>query len=118
MAVSLVRPDYDLVVVGGGPAGSAVARDVAAAGFKVLVAEEHARVGEPLQCSGLISARTLEIARVSPGVVMRPLHGARVHAPGVQILDLTGRKAYALAIDRVAFDRDLADQAGGPGLNC
>ena len=51
--------DYDLVVVGGGPAGCAVARDVAGAGFKVLIAEEHARVGEPLQCSGLISARTL-----------------------------------------------------------
>lgn len=107
--------DYDLVVVGGGPAGCAVARDVADAGFRVLVAEEHERVGEPLQCSGLISARTLEIARVSPEVVKRSLHGARVHAPDGQVLDLTGRKAYALAIDRVAFDRDLADQARTAG---
>ena len=111
----MVRPDYDLVVVGGGPAGCAVARDVAGAGFKVLIAEEHARVGEPLQCSGLISARTLDISRVSPGVVRRPLHGVWVHAPGGQVLDLTGHKAYALAIDRVAFDRDLADQAAGAG---
>ena len=64
-----------------------------AAGFRVLVAEEHAGVGEPLQCSGLVSARTLEIARVSPVVVRRSLHGARVHAPGGQVLDITaGRR--------------------------
>ncbi len=110
-----MHPDYDLVVVGGGPTGCAVARDVAGAGYKVLIAEEHARVGEPLQCSGLISARTLEISRVSPRVVRRALHGARVHAPGGQVLDLTGRKAYALAIDRVAFDQNLATQARDAG---
>jgi geranylgeranyl reductase family protein len=115
MAVSLLHPDYDLIVVGGGPAGCAVARDVATAGFRVLVAEEHARVGEPLQCSGLISARTLEISRVSPRVVRRSLHGARVHAPGGQVLDLTGKKSYALAVDRVAFDQDLAGQARDAG---
>lgn len=108
-------PDFDLIVVGGGPAGCAVARDVAAAGYKVLVAEDHALVGEPLQCSGLISARTLEISRVSPQVVRQRLHGARVHAPGGQVLDLTGSKPYALAIDRVAFDRALAAQAVNAG---
>ena len=110
-----MHPDYDLVIVGGGPAGCAVARDVAGVGFKVLIAEEHAGVGEPLQCSGLISARTLEISRVLTRVVRRPLHGARVHAPGGQVLDLVGNRAYALAIDRVAFDRDLANQADGAG---
>jgi len=111
----MLSADYDLIIVGGGPTGCAVARDVAEAGFRVLVAEEHAGVGEPLQCSGLVSARTLEISRVSPGVVRRSLHGARVHAPGGQVLDLTGRKAYALAIDRVGFDKDLAAQAVAAG---
>ena len=115
MVVPGLSVDYDLVVVGGGPTGCAVARNVAAAGFRVLVVEEHHEVGEPLQCSGLISARTLEISQVSPRVVRRSLHGARVHAPGGQVLDLTGKKAYALTIDRVAFDRDLADQARTAG---
>jgi hypothetical protein len=41
--------DYDVLVVGGGPAGCATARDIVAEGFRVLVAEEHSAVGEPLQ---------------------------------------------------------------------
>lgn len=107
--------DYDLIVVGGGPAGCAVAREVAASGFRVLVLEEHQRMGEPLQCSGLISPRTLEISRVSKGLVQQKLIGARVHAPGGRILNLTGTRPYALAIDRILFDRDLAGQALASG---
>lgn len=36
--------DYDVIVIGGGPVGCSVARDIAAAGFKVLVVEEHPRI--------------------------------------------------------------------------
>ncbi len=107
--------DYDVVVIGGGPVGCAVARDVAAAGFTVLVVEEHRRVGEPLQCAGLISPRTLELSRVSPQVILHKLTGARVHAPGGRVLQLAGKRPYALAIDRIAFDRDLAAQALSAG---
>lgn len=113
--------DYDVVVIGGGPIGCAAARDIAAAGFRVLVAEEHHRIGEPLQCSGLISARTLEISRASSHIVQHELKGALVYAPGGEVLNLTGNRVYALAIDRVAFDRDLAGQAAMAGaeiVNC
>ncbi len=37
--------EYDAAVVGAGPAGSTAARDLAAAGFRVLLLEEHAQVG-------------------------------------------------------------------------
>lgn len=107
--------DYDVLVVGGGPAGCATARDIAAAGFKVLVAEEHSAVGEPLQCSGLISPRALELSRVSNQVVLNELKGALVYAPDNRIFNLVGERIYGLAIDRVAFDRELAVQARKAG---
>lgn len=50
---------YDAVVVGAGPAGSATARDIALEGFKVLLIEEHAAVGGPSHCPGLVARRTL-----------------------------------------------------------
>ena len=103
--------DFDVVVIGAGPAGCAVARDLAAAGRRVLVVEEHPVVGEPVQCAGLISARTLELSGVSPRVVLHRLKGARVHGPGGRTLTLAGSRAYALAVDRASFDRELARQA-------
>lgn len=108
--------DCDVVVIGGGPIGCAVARDVAAAGFAVLVVEEHSRTGEPLQCAGLISPRTLALSHVSHQVVQNKLNGALIHAPGGQVLDLSSDQVYALAVDRVAFDRDLAAQAVAVGV--
>lgn len=107
--------DYDIIVIGGGPIGCAVARDIAAAGFNVLVAEEHPQIGAPLRCAGLVSPRTLELSRASAQVIQHKLTGARLHAPGGEIMGLHGKRVYALAIDRVAFDRDLAAQAVAAG---
>ena len=50
--------DVDVLVVGGGPSGMCRSQgDIAAEGFKVVVMEEHPTIGEPLQCSGLVSPR-------------------------------------------------------------
>jgi len=57
--------DFDVIVIGGGPIGCVVARDIAAAGCRVLVVEEHPRIGDPLRCSGLISSRTLQLSTTS-----------------------------------------------------
>jgi len=102
---------YDVIVIGGGPVGCAVARDIAAAGYRVLVIEEHREIGIPVQCAGLISERALEISRVPSSVVLNRLYGAVVYAPGGNILKLEGKKVYALVIDRQAFDRSLMEQA-------
>jgi len=108
--------DYDIVVVGGGPVGCAAARDLATGGARVLIIEEHAQIGEPLQCAGLVSAVTLNMAKVSPKVVVNEIKGAIVYSPGGYVLKLNGKKTYALAIDRPEFDRELAKQAKAAGV--
>ncbi|MBI4294793.1 MAG: NAD(P)/FAD-dependent oxidoreductase [Chloroflexi bacterium] len=107
--------DYDVVVAGAGPAGSATARDIARSGFKVLLVEEHDKVGEPSFCSGLVTPRTLELSGVSDGVVINALRGATVRSASGRELSLGGDKVHALAIDRPAFDRELAEQAQQAG---
>jgi len=107
--------DYDVIVAGGGPVGCSAARDIAGQGYRVLVLEEHKKIGEPVQCSGLVSERTFEISRVSDQVILNTLKGAVVYAPNKNVLDLQGDKVYALVVDRGAFDRDLAGQAAAAG---
>jgi flavin-dependent dehydrogenase len=50
--------DYDIVVVGAGPAGSMAARIAALAGLRVAVIERHAFPREKL-CGGFVSAKAL-----------------------------------------------------------
>ena len=107
--------DYDVVVVGAGPAGSFAARDMASAGLKVLILEEHSRVGQPLHCSGFVTPRTLKLAGVGEDVLITQVKGALVHGPEAATLQLGGDKVRALVLDRVQFDSRLAQAAQEAG---
>ncbi|WP_088336403.1 NAD(P)/FAD-dependent oxidoreductase [Methanopyrus sp. KOL6] len=58
--------EFDVVVVGAGPAGSVAAWAAAEAGCDVLVLERKAEVGVPKQCAEGISARALEEVGIEP----------------------------------------------------
>lgn len=109
--------DYDAVVVGAGPAGSAAARDIAAAGYRTLLLEEHRTIGEPLHCSGLVTPRTIEFAHIGDDLIINRFHGGYVHSPSGQRLSLGGERTYAIAIDRVRFDRQQACRAQEAGAS-
>ncbi len=106
---------YDAVVVGAGPAGSAVARDIASRGFNVLLLEEHSVIGQPLHCSGLVTPRTLALAKVGEQVVQNEIRGALIQSPLGNQLSIGGDRVYALAIDRVRLDQAMASQAQEKG---
>ncbi|MFZ5633024.1 MAG: geranylgeranyl reductase family protein [Bacillota bacterium] len=106
---------YDVVVVGGGPAGCFTAANIAGYGFKVLVLEEHKKIGEPVQCAGLVSPRTLSLVSAPKDLVTGEYSGARImSALGSELL-IKDNKIYALAVDRSAFDRHIAGLAREAG---
>jgi geranylgeranyl reductase family protein len=106
-----LRTLYDAVVVGAGPAGSATARDIAREGFKVLLLEEHAAVGRPTHCSGLVTPRTLEAAGIGHGIVLNRIVGAHICTPSGKELVIGGDRVHALVVDRARFDSLLCRQA-------
>ena len=59
--------DWDAIVIGGGPAGSTVARYAAKAGAKVLVIDRREKIGTPLQCGELVPTNK-ELKRLCPNV--------------------------------------------------
>ncbi len=106
--------DVDVVVVGGGPAGCSVARQIAGHGFKVLILEENKNIGEPVQCAGLVSPRTLQIVGCQM-YFLNEIKGAHVYAPEGDFVEIKGSKTYAVAIDRSEFDRQIAYMAKESG---
>ena len=59
--------DWDAIIIGGGPAGSTVARYAAEGGAKVLVIDRRKEIGTPLQCGELVPTNS-ELKRLCPDV--------------------------------------------------
>ncbi len=110
---------YDVIVVGGGPTGSTAARYAAAKGARVLLLEEHASIGSPVQCTGLLSVRALSQCDVRPdeGFVLNSVRGAHVHAPGGTCVPIDGGRTKAYVVSRKMFDRRLAAMAVDQGVD-
>jgi len=108
--------EFDVIVVGAGPVGSATAEALARASLRVALLEEHAHIGLPDHCSGLVSPRTLEVAGVAEETVgLARFNSARVWGPGGKALWLRSDSVQAIVIDRPRFDHILADRAARAG---
>jgi len=105
---------WDALVVGCGPAGSVVGRELARRGFDVLMLEEHHEVGRPVQCAGLVTRRVFDIVPAE-GAVLNSLCSAELIAPGGGTISFGGHGERAVVIDRAEFDRTAAEQAVDAG---
>lgn len=107
--------ECDFLVVGGGPSGMTFAAAVAKRA-RVVVVEEHDAVGLPVQCTGLVAPRVVELADAWP-TVLNELHGAYFHFPGEQVVEVRAKETKALVVDRAAFDRTCALRAERAGAD-
>jgi digeranylgeranylglycerophospholipid reductase len=110
--------EYDVVVVGAGPAGSMAARYAAKTGARTLIIEEHGAAGSPVQCTGLVSSKTLHESEVESGKwIYQEIKGAYIFAPDGTSISIGGEKVRAYVIDRKLFDRALLAHAAREGAH-
>ncbi len=55
-----MKPAYDVVVIGAGPAGSIAARTTAQAGLSTLLIEKRQEIGSPVRCGEAVGRDTVE----------------------------------------------------------
>ena len=101
----MTSESVDVLVIGGGPAGLYAARRLAHDGFDVLVCEEHAAVGEPVHCTGVLAAETFDEFDLSRGSVLNSLSTVQFVSPGGLRVSYTTPAIQAVVIDRGLFDR-------------
>ncbi|MFA5930212.1 MAG: NAD(P)/FAD-dependent oxidoreductase [Candidatus Micrarchaeia archaeon] len=110
----------DVHIVGAGPSGLFAGIAALREGRRVLASEEHASVGEPEACSGLISRSGLEALRALAGVdyasaQINTINSAKIVC-GAQAFAIKPKEETAVLISRHEFDSLAAEkfvQEGG-----
>jgi digeranylgeranylglycerophospholipid reductase len=106
----------DVVVVGAGPAGLMAARELARRGHDVVALEEHASIGLPAHCTGILGFEAFAELDIPRDTILSTARSARFIAPdGSSVLVDTDRVNAAI-VDRARFDQTLADSSRAAGV--
>lgn len=111
--------DYDVVVVGAGPAGLMAARKIAEKGFSVLVLEKEKDLGTRA-CAEAVSASAFETAEIqpSPSLISNFVNGAYVFPPDEsKVVKIAGGNYKGYILNKPLFLYALASKAVSAGCD-
>ena len=103
---------FDVVVIGGGPAGATAADDLARRGRSVLLLD---RAGRIKPCGGAIPPRLIKDFAIPDALLVARATSARMISPSDQRVDIPINGGFVGMVDRDAFDEWLRERAAEGG---
>ncbi len=111
----MIKKDYDVVVVGGGPAGTMAAQHAAKQGVSVALFEKDREIGIPVRCAEGVSKKFLKkYIDIDPQCIASEINKVRFVSPAKQKIDFTTLNP-GLVLHRRLFDHFLAEKASEAG---
>ncbi len=106
------QPDFDVIVVGGGPSGATAANDLATQGYRVMLLDKAGRI-KP--CGGAVPPQLLREFDIPKSLLVAEAHSARIIAPSNKKVTMPVGDGFVGMVDRDAFDEWLRARAAKSG---
>ncbi|HXX55615.1 MAG TPA: NAD(P)/FAD-dependent oxidoreductase [Methanoregula sp.] len=112
---------YDVLVIGGGPAGALAAKTAVEKGLSACIVEKRPAIGAPVRCAEGIGREALtEFIDPDPCWISAEMTGAAIVAPDGTKMQLSSAQAgskVGYVLDRKFFDRELVWRAAEAGAD-
>ena len=116
-----MKSKYDVLVIGGGPAGALAGKTAAEKGLSALIVEKRPAIGAPVRCAEGIGKEALhEFIDPDPRWISAEMTGADIVAPDGFVMKLNSAMAgskVGYVLDRKIFDRELVWKAAEAGAD-
>ena len=116
-----MKTSYDMLIIGGGPAGALAAKTAAEKGLSALMVEKRPAIGAPVRCAEGVGKNLLrEFMKPDERWVAAEIEKADIIAPDGFKMELNPDKAgseVGYVLDRKIFDRELVWQAAAAGAD-
>lgn len=116
-----MKDAYDVIVIGGGPAGAVAARFAAEGGASVLLVEKRQEVGDPIRCAEGVGTNELDkYLDIEDRWIAAPIKGATIYVPGAAPIKMRAKdenQIYGYILERKIFDRALVERAAKAGVD-
>jgi geranylgeranyl reductase len=103
---------YDVLVIGGGPAGATAAHEVAKSGRSVMLLD---RAWRTKPCGGAVPPQLLRDFAVPESLMVAQIDTARIISPTWRSVDIPVGNGYVGMVDRDVFDEWLRARAATAG---
>lgn len=105
--------DYDVIVVGAGPAGLCAAHELMKEKLKILVVDRKQEIGCPKRCAEGLSNRWFEKMNLTPKKewAVQEIKGAQLYSPNGKSIKMKDDKTQGYVLERKMFEKYLAIEA-------
>jgi len=109
----------DCLIVGAGPAGSMMAKEMASLGYDTMVVEKRQEIGAPKRCAEGITKHGLDKfgIKLHPLCISGRIGGAMLYSPSGKRVTMEGKEMEGYVLERKIFEKWLASEAIKKGAN-
>ena len=109
--------EYDVIIIGAGPAGLVAAEKCAIDGLKTLCLEKKQEIGVPKRCAEGLGLGWIKRLGMTPDKkwAVQDISGAALYSPSGKKLEIRFHDVSGYVIERRVFEKELAKKASQAG---